>query len=193
MMLPISREDALKLVRKYNQDSQDLVHVLESEAIMRDLAVRLGEDSEYWAMLGLLHDIDWGVTKQDSRQHLTKAHEILNRAGFDDKFIQIVLSHGYGWDCAGLKEKRREGKVEHALASAETVTGLIHAYALMRGRKVSDMDVSGLKRKFRDKKFAAGVNRDIILECEKTALTLDEFMQISIDAIKKIAEEVGLN
>ena len=192
-MLPISREDALKLVRKYNQDSQDLVHVLESEAIMRDLAVRLGEDSEHWAMLGLLHDIDWGITKQDSRQHLTKAHEILNRAGFDDKFIQIVLSHGYGWDCAGLKEKRREGKVEHALASAETVTGLIHAYALMRGRKVSDMDVSGLKKKFRDKKFAAGVNRDIILECEKTALTLDEFMQISIDAIRKIAEEVGLN
>jgi len=192
-MSPISREDALKLARKYNHDNQDLVHFLESEAIMRDLAVRLGEDSEYWAMLGLLHDIDWGITKQDSRQHLTKAPEILSRAGFDDKFIQTVLSHGYRWDCAGLKEKRREGKVEHALAAAETVTGLIHAYALMRGRKVSGMNASDLKKKFKDKKFAAGVNRDIILECEKTGLTLDEFMQISIDAIKKIAQEVGLS
>jgi len=192
-MLPISREDALKLVGEYNQDSQDFVHFLESEAIMRDLAVRLGEDSEYWAMLGLLHDIDWGITKQDARQHLTKAPEILSRAGFDDKFIQTVLSHGYGFDCADLKEKRREGEVEHALAAAESITGLIHAYALMRGRKVSDMNVSGLKKKFKDKKFAAGVNRGIILECEKTGLVLDEFMQISIDAVKKIAKKVGLS
>ena len=193
MMLPISREEALKLVRKYNQDSHDLVHFLESEAIMRDLAVRFGEDLEYWAMLGLLHDIDWGITKQDARDHLTKTREILETVGFDDNFIQTILSHGYGWDCSGLEEKRREGKIEHALAAAETVTGLIHAYALMRGGKVSDMNVSGLKKKFKDKKFAAGVNRDIILECEKTGLTLDEFMQISIDAIKKIAEDVGLN
>ena len=91
MMLPISREDALKLVRKYNQDSQDLVHFLESEAIMRDLAVRLGEDSEYWGMLGLLHDIDWGITKQDSRDHLTKTHEILETVGFGDEFMQIAI------------------------------------------------------------------------------------------------------
>lgn len=192
-MLPISREDALRLVEEYNQDSQDIIHFLESEAIMRELATRLGEDVKYWGMLGLLHDIDWGITKQDSREHLTKAHEILDRAGFDNKFIQIVLSHGYGWDCAGLKDRRREEKVEHALAAAETVTGLIHAYALMRGRKVSDMNVSGLKKKFKDKKFAAGVNRDIILECEKIGIALDEFMQISIDALKKIANDVGLN
>ncbi len=192
-MLPISRQDALRLLGKYNQDSQDTVHYLESEAIMRDLALRLGEDLEYWSMLGLLHDIDWGITKQDSREHLTRAPEILKTAGFDGKFIQTVLSHGYGWDCAGLKEKRREGKVEHALAAAETITGLIYAYALMRSRKVSDMNVSGLRKKFKDKKFAAGVNRDIILECEKTGITLDEFMQISIDAIKKIAKEIGLS
>ncbi len=192
-MLPISREEALKVIVEHNKDSQDMIHFLESEAIMRELATRLGEDVEYWGMLGLLHDIDWGTTKQYSREHLTKAPGILKHAGFDDDFIQTVLSHGYGWDCAGLKEKKRERKIEHALAAAETMTGLIHAYALMRGRKVSSMDVSGLKKKFKDKKFAAGVNRDIILECEKTGISLDEFMQVSIDAIRKIAKEVGLN
>jgi putative nucleotidyltransferase with HDIG domain len=192
-MLPISRENALQSIVKYNQDKQDVIHFLESEAIMRELAVRLGENVEYWGMLGLLHDIDWGITKHDSREHLTKAPEILKSAGFNDEFVQAVLSHGYGWDCAGLKEKKREGKTEHALAAAETVTGLIHAYALMRGRKVSGMKVAGLKKKFKDKKFAAGVNRDVILECEEIGLSLDEFMQVSIDAIKKIAKEVGLD
>jgi len=192
-MLSISRENALQLIVKYNQDKQDVIHFLESEAIMRELAARLGENVEYWGMLGLLHDIDWGITKHDSREHLTKAPEILKSAGFNDEFVRAVLSHGYGWDCAGLKEKKREGKTEHALAAAETVTGLIHAYALMRGRKVSGMKVAGLKKKFKDKKFAAGVNRDIILECEEIGLSLDEFMQVSIDAIKKIAKEVGLD
>jgi hypothetical protein len=191
-MLPILREEAVKLIKKYNQDNQDIVHYLESEAIMREFAARLGENVEYWGMLGLLHDIDWGITKKDPRKHLTKAHEILKQAGFDDEFIQKILSHGYGWDCAGLKEKKREEEVEHALAAAETITGLIHAYALMRDRKVSDMNVSGLKKKFKDKNFAAGVNRDIILECEKTGLSLDEFMQISINAIKKITKDAGL-
>ncbi len=192
-MLPMSRENAFQLLVKYNQDKQDIIHFLESEAIMRELALKLGEDVEHWSMLGLLHDIDWGITKHDSREHLTKASEILKNAGFNDDFVQAVLSHGYGWDCAGLKERRREGKIEHALAAAETVTGLIHAYALMRGRKVSDMKVAGLKKKFKDKKFAAGVNRDIILECEEIGLSLDEFMQVSIDAIKKIAKAVGLD
>ena len=192
-MLPISREDALKLIAKYNQDRQDFILFLESEAILRELAATFGEDVEYWGMLGLLHDIDWGITKHDVREHLTKAPEILGQAGFDDEFVRAVLSHGFGRDCApGLKEKQRDGKIEHALAAAETITGLIHAYALIRGKKVRGMKVSGLKKKFKDQKFAAGVNRDIILECEETGLTLDEFMQVSIGAIKKIAKEVGL-
>lgn len=191
-MLPISREDALKLIARYNQDRQDVIHFLESEAIMREVAARLGEDEEYWGMLGLLHDVDWGLTKHDSREHLTKAPELLKRAGFDAEFIHTIVSHGYGWDCAGLKDKTREGKIEHALAAAETITGLIHAYAVIRGRKVSGMKTSGLKKKFKDKKFAAGVNRDIIRECEEIGLSLGEFMQVSIDAIKKNAKDVGL-
>ena len=188
--LPITREEALKLIEKYNKDRHDFIHYLESEAIMGALAKRLGNDEGYWKMLGLLHDVDWGITKGDSMQHLTKAPEILKNAGFDEKFIQIILSHGYGWDCAGLKERIRTEKVEHALACAETLTGLIHAYGLLR-KGLNGMDVKGLKKKMKDKKFAAGVNREIIIECEKLGLSLDEFLDSSIKAVQSIAKDVG--
>ncbi|TAL47771.1 HDIG domain-containing protein [archaeon] len=191
MALPLTREEALKLIEKYNKEKSDINHYLESEAIMGAIAKRLGEDEDYWKMLGLLHDVDWGITKSDTKNHLTKAPEILKNAGFDDKFIQIVLSHGYGWDCTGLKEKNRTEKVEFALACSETVTGLIHAYALLR-KGLDGMDVHGLKKRLKEKKFAAGVNRDIIMECEKIGLSLDEFLDISIKAIKAIAKDVGL-
>lgn len=190
MSLPISRDQALELLKEYNSERSDLNHYLESEAIMAALARRLGEDEEYWAMLGLLHDVDWGITKNDSTQHLTKAPEILKKAGFDEKFIEIILSHGYGWDCAGLKEKSRSEKVEFALAAAETVTGLIYAYALMR-KGLEGMEVSGLKKRMKEKKFAAAVNREIIMEGEKLGISLDEFLEISIKAMQSIAGEIG--
>ena len=188
--LPINREQALELIKKYNSENSDIIHYLESEAVMGALAKRLGEDEEYWKMLGLLHDIDWGITKNNPKEHLTKAPEILRNAGFSEEFIQIVLSHGYGWDCAGLENMKRTKKVEYALACAETVTGLIHSYALMR-KTLEGMSVEGLKKKFKDKKFAAGVNREIIKECEKIGLSLDEFFDLSIKVIQSIAKEVG--
>ena len=191
-MLPISREQALELLKSMNQTESDMNHYLESEAVMRKLAERLGENTEYWGMLGLLHDVDWGLTRDNIQEHLTKAPEILKENGFDDKFIKIVVSHGYGWDCAGLKEKKRTEKIEFALAASETVTGLVYAYALMRGKKISDMESSGLKKKFKDKKFAAGCNREIILECEKLGLSLEEFLGIAIEAMKEIKSEIGL-
>lgn len=189
-LLPINRDQAMELLQKHNKDATDFYHFLESEAVMGALADRLGEPKEYWMMLGLLHDVDWGDTKQDTTKHLTLAPEILKEAGFDDEFIRIVVSHGYGFDCAGLKEKVREGKAEHALACAETVTGLIHAYGLMR-HGLAGMEVSGLKKKFKDKKFAAGVDRNIIMECEKIGLSLDEFLGIAIKAIEGIVKDVG--
>jgi putative nucleotidyltransferase with HDIG domain len=192
--LPIYREQAIELLKKYNNpdDKSDWNHFLESEAIMRELAHKLGEDSEYWGMLGLLHDIDWGITKEDSTKHLTEAPEILKEAGFDEDFINNVVSHGCGFECAGLKDKKRTKKEEYALAASETLTGLIHAYALMRGKKISDMEISGLKKKFKDKAFAAGCNREIIKECENLGISVDEFLKIGIDGIKKIKEDVGL-
>ncbi len=188
--LPVTREQAWRLITQYNTELSDLNHYIESEVIMGALAERLGEDKEYWQMLGLLHDVDWGITKEDSTQHLTKAPEILREAGFDDKFIEIILSHGYGWDCAGLKEKKRSEKAQFALAASETITGLIYAYALMR-KSLDGMEVSGLKKRMKEKKFAAGVNREIIMECENLGLTLDEFLEIAIKAMQSISREIG--
>jgi len=190
--LPITREQAWELLKKYNSDKTDLNHYLESEAVMRELAKKLGEDEEYWGMLGLIHDIDWGITKDNVQTHLTKAPEILKGAGFDDEFIDVIVSHGCGFDIAGLKDKKRSGKLQHALAASETITGLIHAYALMRDGRVSDMEAKGLKKKFKDKTFAAKIDRDIIKECEQLGLTLDEFFEVAINGIKNIKEEVGL-
>jgi putative nucleotidyltransferase with HDIG domain len=190
--LPMTREQAWELVKKYNSHEQDLIHYLESEAIMRQLAKKLGEDEEYWGMLGLVHDIDWGLTKEDISTHITKAPEILKEAGFDQEFIDIIISHGYGFDVAGLKDKKRTEKIQHALAASETLTGLIHAYALMRGKRISDMQAKGLKKKFKDKTFAAKVSRDVIREAENLGLTLEEFFEVGIEGIKKIANDVGL-
>ncbi|MEK6860042.1 MAG: HDIG domain-containing metalloprotein [Nanoarchaeota archaeon] len=194
MTLPISREQAIELLKKYNkeEDISDWNHFLESEAIMKEVAKKLGEDEEEWAMLGLLHDVDWGVTKDNVTMHLTKAPEILKEAGFDDEFISNVVSHGCGFECAGLKDKKRKKKVEFALAASETLTGLIYAYAIMRGKKISDMEVSGLKKKFKDKAFAAGCNREIIKECENIGIPLDEFLSLGINGMKNIKDEIGL-
>ncbi len=199
----ISREEAIELLKKFPQKESDMNHYLESEAIMRGLAQHFndvldGHDSgepnvNYWGMLGLLHDVDWALTRDNPSEHLGKAPEILKEAGFDEEFIEIVLSHGYGHDILPQwKDKERTKKVEHCLAAAETMTGIIYAYALMRGKRISDMEVKGLKKKFKDKAFAQNCNREIIREIEKTGLELSEFFQISIDALKSIKGEIGL-
>jgi len=191
--LPITREEAWELVKKHTKETTNLNHYLESEAVMRALAERLGENAEYWGMAGLLHDIDWEMTANDSKQHLTIAPRILKEAGFDDNFIETIVSHGYGCDCADLITKNRETKIQYALASAETVTGLVYAAALMRPDKINSLEVKSLLKKFKDKSFAAKVNREIIRECEKIGLELSEFLELSLNAIKKIAGQIGLN
>lgn len=193
MSLPITREEALKLLKSMPQETSDINHYLESEAIMKSLARHFKEDEEYWGMIGLLHDVDWSLTKNDWTQHASKAKAILEEKGFDNEFIQIIQSHTYGWEEIPIfKEKQRTKKIEYCLTASETLTGIIYAYALMRGKKISDMEVKGLKKKFKDKTFAANCNREIIKEIEKTGLSLDEFFQIAIDAMKEIKDKIGL-
>jgi len=191
--LPITREKALEVLKSWPQIEADMNHYLESEAVMRGLAIFLNEDIEYYGMLGLLHDVDWALTKDNTKEHLTKAPEILKNIGFNQEFIDIVISHGNGFDCAGLKNEKRTKKIEFALASSETITGLIYSYALMREKKISDMEVKGLKKKFQDKAFAAGCSREIIREAEKLGITLEKFFEIAIEGIKKIKEDIGLS
>lgn len=191
--LHITRAQAIILLGEYNSDTKDHIHYLESEAVMRALAENLGEDVDYWGMLGLLHDIDWGLTKHAPQTHITRAPAILARAGFSQAFIDTISSHTYGFDCADNIHKKRTKKIEHALAASETITGLIHAYALMRGGNISEMQVKGLKKKFKDKTFAASVNREIIREIEHLGLSLDEFFSIAIEGMKTIKGEVGLS
>ena len=191
--LPIKRDQAIELLKSMPQEKSDMNHYLETEAIMKSLARHFNEDEEYWAMIGLLHDVDWALTKNDWTGHTVKAEELLKEKGFDDEFIQIVQSHGYGYDEIPIfKDKKRTKKIEYCLIASETLTGIIYAYALMRGRKIYDMEVKGLKKKFKDKTFAANCNRELVREIEKTGLDLSEFFKIAIDAVKEIAEEVGL-
>ncbi|MFP4617097.1 MAG: HDIG domain-containing metalloprotein [Candidatus Paceibacterota bacterium] len=191
--LPLSREEALKLLKSYPQTTQDMNHYFESEAVMRELASEMGEDVEYWGMLGLLHDVDWAITKEDPSEHLSKAPEILESQGFDKKFIDTVVSHGYGAEVIpDLKGKERDKNIEKALAASESITGLVHAYALMRDKRVSDMEVKGLKKKFKDVSFAAGCNRQNIKEIEDLGLDLNDFFALAITAFGRIKEDIGL-
>jgi uncharacterized protein len=192
MTLPISRDQAWQLVLKYNSDKGDLNHYLESEAVCGALASQVGEDPEYFGMAGLVHDIDWGITKDNPVTHITKAPDILREAGFDEEFIHLIISHGYGFDCAGLLDKKRTEKKQFILAAGETITGLIHSLALMRPDKMEGMSVKSVKKKFKDKTFARGVSRDIIVEVENLGLELGEFFELAIEAIKKIKNDVDL-
>jgi len=188
----ISREQALELVKEYNKEQSDINHYLETEVIMKALAKRLGEDEEYWGMLGLLHDLDWGITKDDVKNHTLKTAEILKEVGFDNEFIEIIKSHCYGFEpVPSLVNKKRTRKVEHALICAETITGLIYAYALLRGG-MEGMKPKGLMKRFKEKRFAANVDREIVKECEHLGLELSEFFEIAINAMKGIASEIGL-
>ncbi len=126
--LPITRDDAIELLKGMNQQESDMNHYLETETIMRALAERFGEDVEYWGMVGLLHDVDWALTRDNWKDHCTKAVEILKNRGFDDEFIQTVQSHAYGYDeIPSMKDKQRSNKIEHSLIAAETLTGVIYA------------------------------------------------------------------
>ncbi len=188
--LPITREKAWEFILKHNSEKYDLNHYLESEAVMKAVAKKLNEDEEYYGMLGLLHDIDWGETKSDSTKHLTLAPKLLKELNLNDEFISVILSHGYGYDCADLKDKKRTKKIEYALACSETITGLIHSYYLMR-KSFDGMKAKGLMEKFKDGKFAAKIDRNAIKECELIGIPLDQFMQLAIDAIAEIKDKLN--
>lgn len=190
--LNLTYQQSKKLLDQYIKDPITKLHCIESEAIMRALAKHFGEDEEKWGIIGLLHDIDWEETKNDTKNHCVKAVEILKNAGASDFLVETIISHAYGTDCGDYKDKERSTQLQYGLAAAETVTGLIIAAVLVRpDRKLGNLELKSLKKRFKEKSFAANCNREMILECEKAGLGLDEFLEISIKALQGISGELG--
>ena len=155
------REKALALLKEYNESEALIKHGMQVEAIMRYYAKEAGEDPEYWGCVGLLHDVDY---EKYPEEHCKKAVEIPTEAGYDEAFIHAVVSHGYGL----CSDAEPELYMEKVLYTIDELSGLINAAAIMRPSKsVMDLEVKSVKKKFKDKKFAAGVDRQIILDgCE---------------------------
>lgn len=181
------REKAISVLKKYNKNEALIRHGMAVEAVMRYFASEAGEDAGYWGIVGLLHDIDY---KMYPDEHCKKAPELLKAEGYDDEFIHAVVSHGYGL----VVDVEPTLYMEKVLFTIDELTGLIGAAALMRPSKsVMDIEVSSVKKKFKDKRFAAGVNRDVILQgCLNLNMELDDVINKCILGMRTAAPEIGL-
>ena len=183
-----TRDEALALLRQYNQEPFHLQHAFTVEGVMRWYANELGYggEADFWAMVGLLHDIDF---ERWPEEHCQKAPELLAAAGADERLIHAVVSHGYGL-CSDVAP---EHPMEKVLFAADELTGLIGAAALMRpSRSVMDMEVSSLKKKFKDKKFAAGCSRDVIRQgAENLGWELEVLFERTIQAMRACEADVS--
>ncbi len=182
-----TRQVALDTLTTYTKSDALLRHAYAVEGVMRRFAREFGEDEAYWGMIGLLHDVDY---EQWPEEHLQVAPRLLQEAGFDEDVVHAVLSHGWGL-CSDVKPEK---KMEIVLYTIDELTGLITAAAYMRpSRSVMDMEVSSVKKKFKDKGFAAGVNRDVIKNgCEMLGMTLEEVMEKSLLGMRDVHEALGL-
>lgn len=184
----ISRDAALAALRKYNKEPFHLQHAFTVEGVMRWYAQQLGhgDEADFWATVGLLHDIDF---EQWPEQHCVKAPELLLEAGCGEDLIHAVCSHGYGICC----DVEPTEEMEKVLFAADELTGLIGAAALMRPSKsVQDMELKSIKKKFKDRKFAAGCSRDVIITgAERLGWELDELLEKTLEAMRSCEETVA--
>jgi predicted hydrolase (HD superfamily) len=187
MTSTITREEALILLKKYNQESFHILHAFTVEGVMRWFALNLGYEDEvdHWGIVGLLHDIDFEWYPEE---HCIKAPELLREGKVSEDMIYSICSHGYGI-CVDIEPKHIMEKV---LFATDELTGLIGAAAKMRPSKsVMDMEVSSLKKKFKDKKFAAGCSRDVIERgAQLLGWELVDLFAKTIDAMKSCEESI---
>ena len=184
----LTREEAWELLNEYNKEPFHLRHGETVEGVMRYLAQELGygDEVDFWGNVGLLHDLDF---EQWPEEHCAKVQELMREKDIDERMIHAVASHGYGICC----DIAPEHEMEKVLFAVDELTGLVGAAARMRpSRSVMDMEVSSLKKKFKDKKFAAGCSRDVIREgAENLGWTLEELMEKTILAMRSCEESVN--
>lgn len=174
-------EQAMALLRRYNSESFHLIHALTVSKVMRRMANALGygEEADFWAIVGLLHDIDF---EQWPQEHCKKAPELLREGGADDRLIHAVVCHGYGL-CVDVKP---EHEMEKVLFACDELTGLIGACAKMRpSGSITDMDLKSLKKKYKSKGFAAGCSREVIAQgAQMLGWELDDLLSRTLEAMK---------
>ena len=184
--MELTREQAMGLLRKYNTEPFHIQHALTVEGVMRWFAQENGEDADFWGLCGLLHDVDF---EKWPEQHCRKAPELLAEVNVSAEMVHAICSHGYGICC----DVEPTAQMEKILFAADELTGLIGAAARMRPSKsVMDMELSSLKKKFKDKKFAAGCSRDVIRTgADRLGWSLDELMEKTILAMRSCEASVA--
>ena len=186
--MPFTNEEALQLLNKYVRNERMIGHCLASEAVMRALARRLGRDEKAWATAGLLHDLDIELVEGDLKVHGLEAERILKEEGVDPGIIDAIVMHN-----EAVSGKKRQTEFQHALAAAETVTGLIVATAMVYpDKKLASVKPKSITKRMKEKAFAASVNRDNIRECEQIGIPLDEFVSVALVAMQGISDRLGL-
>jgi putative nucleotidyltransferase with HDIG domain len=182
-----TREAALALLKQYNKNESLIKHAMAVEGVMRYIARKRGEDEEKWGVIGLIHDLDY---EQFPDQHCKKTEEILKENNWPEEYIRAVVSHGWGI-CSDIKP---ESDVEKVLYAIDELTGLVVTSALVRPSKsVMDMKAKSVKKKWKQKQFAAGVDRSIIEKgAEMLGVELSELITDTIMGMREVAEEIGL-
>jgi putative nucleotidyltransferase with HDIG domain len=181
----MEREKALNLIHEMVSEQNLRNHMVATEAVMRALAGRFGEDPDTWALAGLVHDLDYNETVDDFPRHGYVSSEILKDEGVEQEILDAIVAH------AGHRE--RITLLDKALYAADPVTGLVVAAALIRPEKKLELvKLKSLKKRFKEKQFARGANREQIMSCEEMGMSLDEFLELSLTAMQGVAEEIGL-
>jgi len=182
-----TREEAFTLLKKYTKTESLISHALSVEAVMRHFAKKYEEDPEKWGIIGLVHDIDYEMYPEE---HCTKALEILEENQWPDEYVRAVISHGWGL----VSDIKPETLLEKILYATDELTGLVTTTALVRPSKsVMDLKAKSVKKKWKDKRFAAGVNREVIQKgAEMLEMDLGELITETIMGMRNVAEEIGL-
>ena len=183
----LTRNEALDLVKKHVTKRNIVYHMIAVEAIMRSVAEHFGEDQEQWGLVGLLHDIDYEKTEANPEKHGLLAEEIL-KGQVSDTVIRAIKSHNFKY--TGVMP---ENRMEKALIASDAISGLLVACALvMPSKKLADVKVGTVEKKFKAKDFARGVERERILVCEEIGIPKEKFFEIALNGLKKAAQQIGL-